>query len=108
LTEALEALLKAIRSDFVHDLASNVPDVAVSLPGEDIPVGSPIANRNRSEIEGLIVFSSIVLLRTDLSGNPTFRELLKCVEVGGAYAHQDLPSEKLQEQADLAATHCSR
>ncbi|MBN3899617.1 MAG: amino acid adenylation domain-containing protein [Nostoc sp. NOS(2021)] len=68
---------------------------------EDITIGSPIANRNRSEIEGLIgFFVNSLVLRTQLNGNPTFRELLSRVkEVAfGAYAHQDLPFEKLVEE----------
>lgn len=61
---------------------------------EDISIGTPIANRNRSEIEPLIgFFVNSLVLRTNLSGNPTFRELLNRVrEVTlEAYAHQDLP-----------------
>jgi amino acid adenylation domain-containing protein len=65
---------------------------------KDIVVGTDVANRNRTEIEGLIgFFVNQLVLRTDLSGNPTFRELLGRVrEVTlGAYTHQDLPFEVL-------------
>jgi amino acid adenylation domain-containing protein len=68
---------------------------------EDIVVGSPVANRNRTEIEGLIgFFVNTLVLRSDFSSNPTFDELLCRVrEVAlGAYAHQDLPFEKLVEE----------
>ncbi|MBD2529846.1 amino acid adenylation domain-containing protein [Nostoc flagelliforme FACHB-838] len=67
----------------------------------DILIGSPIANRNRAEIENLIgFFVNTLVLRSNLSGNPTFRDLLKQVrEVAlEAYAHQDLPFEKLVEE----------
>ncbi|MEM7586325.1 MAG: amino acid adenylation domain-containing protein, partial [Acidobacteriota bacterium] len=77
---------------------------------DDVAVGSPIANRNRAEVEGLIgVFVNMLVLRTDLAGEPTFRELLAqvkrlCLE---AYAHQDLPFEKLLDELDLerSASH---
>ncbi|MBW4500877.1 MAG: amino acid adenylation domain-containing protein [Scytonema hyalinum WJT4-NPBG1] len=67
---------------------------------DDIVVGTDVANRNRAETESLIgFFVNLLVLRTDLSGNPSFQELLLRVrEVTlEAYAHQDLPFEKLVE-----------
>jgi amino acid adenylation domain-containing protein len=65
---------------------------------EDILVGSPIANRNQPHTEGLIgCFLNTLVMRTDLSGNPPFRELLRTVrEVAlGAFENQDVPFEKI-------------
>ncbi|MEM7714779.1 MAG: amino acid adenylation domain-containing protein, partial [Cyanobacteria bacterium P01_A01_bin.68] len=71
---------------------------------EDIVIGSAIANRQRSELEGLIgCFANTLAFRTDLSENPSFNELLQRVKdvALGAYAHQDLPFEQLVDELQL-------
>ncbi|HVR98992.1 MAG TPA: amino acid adenylation domain-containing protein, partial [Thermoanaerobaculia bacterium] len=68
---------------------------------EDVLVGSPVANRNRVEIEGLIgFFVNTLVLRTDLAGAPSFRDLLGQMRRTAleAYAHQDLPFERLVDE----------
>jgi amino acid adenylation domain-containing protein len=68
---------------------------------DDIVIGSPIANRHRSEVESIIgCFINTLALRTKFSGNPTFLELLTQVRETtlGAYERQDFPLEKLVEE----------
>ena len=67
----------------------------------DLLVGTPIANRNRTEIEGLIgLLINTLVLRCELAGEPSFRQLLGRVKEAAlaAYAHQEVPFEKLVEE----------
>ncbi|MEG4958745.1 MULTISPECIES: amino acid adenylation domain-containing protein [unclassified Microcoleus] len=102
LTEAIRQLSRREKTTVFMTLLAAFNTLLYRYTGqEDILVGSPIASRNSSETESLIgFFVNTLVLRSDLTGNPTFRELLSRVrEVAlGAYAHQDVPFEKLVEE----------
>jgi amino acid adenylation domain-containing protein/FkbM family methyltransferase len=102
LTEALQGLSRKVGVTLFMTLLTAFQCLLHRYTGQDdIVVGTPIANRNRAEIEGLIgFFVNTLVMRTDTSGNPVFRELLNQVKKAAldAYTHQDLPLEKLVEE----------
>jgi amino acid adenylation domain-containing protein len=102
LTEALKALSQQERVTLFMTLLAAFQILLSRYSGqEDIIVGTPIAGRNQVETEGLIgLFVNTLAIRTNLSGNPTFRQLLSQIRAVtlGAYDHQDLPLEKLIEE----------
>ena len=102
LTQGLKALSRKEGVTLFMTLLAALQTLLYRYSGqEDIVVGSPIANRTRSEIEGLIgFFVNTLVLRTNFYGNPSFKELLARVREMAldAYAHQDLPFEKLVEE----------
>jgi amino acid adenylation domain-containing protein len=102
LTEALRKLSRGENVTFFMTLLAAFQCLLHRYTGkDDIVVGTPIANRNHAELEGLIgFFVNTLVMRTDTSGNPAFRELLKRVRKAAldAYAHQDLPFERLVKE----------
>ncbi|MBI4524345.1 MAG: amino acid adenylation domain-containing protein [Deltaproteobacteria bacterium] len=112
LSQALKALSRQEGVTLFMTLLAAFQTLLQRYTGQDdIVVGTPTAGRTRSEIEELIgFFLNTVVLRTDLSGNPSFRDLLVRVRqvALGAYTHQDLPFEKLleelQPERDLSRT----
>ncbi|MEM7199945.1 MAG: amino acid adenylation domain-containing protein [Planctomycetota bacterium] len=105
LTERVAALGKRQGCTYFMTFLAVVDVLLARLSGqEDIALGTPIANRERSETEDVVgPFLNTLVLRTDLSGNPSFRELLKRVKdtALGAFQHQDMPFEQLVAELQL-------
>ncbi|MEO8191049.1 MAG: amino acid adenylation domain-containing protein [Acidobacteriota bacterium] len=102
IADALKTLGRRHESTlFMTLLACYAALLAQSTAQEDLMIGSPIAGRNRLETESLIgLFLNTLVMRARLAGDPTFSELLGRVRNAalGAYAHQDLPFEKLVDE----------
>ncbi|MET9700741.1 amino acid adenylation domain-containing protein [Streptomyces sp. NPDC006529] len=102
LATRLTALARAHDATLYMALLAGFTAVAHRWSGqEDLVVGSPVANRNHPQTEGLIgFFVNMLPLRADLSDNPTFTELLGRVRESAlaAYAHQDVPFERIVEE----------
>ena len=102
ISDKLRSIAKAENATLFMTLLAAFKVLLYRYTGQaDIVVGSPIANRNRAELEGLIgFFVNTLVLRTDLRNNPTFEEVLQRVRqvTWDGYDHQDLPFEKLVEE----------
>jgi iturin family lipopeptide synthetase A len=99
LTESLREFSKAAGVTLFMTLLAVFKTLLHRHSGQqDVIVGTDIANRNRIETEGLIgFFVNLLALRTDLRGDPSFRELVRRVHLvtTGAYANQDVPFEQI-------------
>ena len=102
LSDKLKAIASSQEATLFMTLLASFKVLLYRYTGQaDIVIGSPIANRNRAELEGLIgFFVNTLVLRTSLAENPTFQELLQRVRqvTWDAYDRQDLPFEKLVEE----------
>lgn len=106
LVDALREISQQNEATLFMGLVAALQTLLMRYSGqEDILIGAPIANRHHPEVENLIgCFINTLVLRTDLSDNPSFRTLLQRVRenVLGALAHQTLPFEKLVDELELA------
>ncbi len=102
LTDSIRALSRAEEVTVFNTLLAAFQTLLHRITAEeDIVIGANIANRNHAGTENLIgFFINMLALRADLKGDPSFRELLGRVRkvTLGAYAHQDLPFDKLIEE----------
>ena len=111
LSQELQALSRKNASTLFMTLLATLQILLFRYSGQtDLVIGTPIAGRSRSEVEGLIgLFVNTLALRTNLAGDPSFHTLLArvrevCLE---AYAHQDVPFEKVVEavQPERSLSH---
>ncbi|HEV7785970.1 MAG TPA: condensation domain-containing protein, partial [Thermoanaerobaculia bacterium] len=102
LADDLRRLAAGVHGSLFMALLTAFDLLLARLSGQDdILMGTPVAGRDHADLEGLIgCFLNTLVLRTDLSGNPTFRDLLSRVRDSavGAYRNQDVPFEKLLEE----------
>jgi len=102
LSEGLRSLSQRAGGTLFITLLSGFALLLARYSGQqDLVIGSPVANRNRAEIEGLVgFFVNTLVLRADLSGDPSVSEFLGRMRDGclDAYAHQDMPLERLVDE----------
>jgi amino acid adenylation domain-containing protein len=111
-TAALNELCRAERATLFMGLLAVLQILLNRYTGqEDILIGTPVANRNRKELEGLIgYFLNMLVLRGKVSGDPTFRELLHAARQTtlDALAHQDVPLDQVIDILQREGTNTPR